>query len=191
MISLDQMMELMQGYGLWLLAPVAIVEGPFVSVIAGYLAHLGVFNVVAAFLILVLADLVGDTLFYLFGRKGIRLLSPRWRARLGLSDDRLINLADHFRDKGGRTLIIGKLTHSLGAFALIAAGVAHMRFLPFLWFNLIATLPKSLFFIALGYTLGVAYKRVDSYIFWFSLVPLVALTIWGLGRYLRRRGKKQ
>ena len=187
MIALDQALQLMQDHGLWLLALIAILEGPIITVIAGYLAHLGAFNPVAVYVVVVLADLVGDTLFYLFGRSGIGWLSPRWRARLGMSDDRLAGLADHFRDKGGRTLIVGKLTHTLGALALIAAGVAHMRFLPFLWYNFIATLPKSLFFLVLGYSLGIAYKRVDAWIFWFSLVPLVVLALWGLHHYFRRR----
>lgn len=190
MIQLDQAVHLVQSHGLLLLAPIAILEGPIITVIAGYLAHLGAFNPVAAYVVIVLADLVGDTLFYLFGRSGVGWLSPRWRARLGLSDERLVGLTDHFRDRGGRTLIVGKLTHTLGALALIAAGVVHMRFLPFLWYNFIATLPKSLFFLGLGYGLGVAYKRVDAYIFWFSLVPLVVLALWGFNHYFRRREKQ-
>ncbi len=188
MISLDQIVQLMQGHGLWLLAPIAIVEGPIVTVIAGYLAHLGAFSPVAAFIVVVLADLVGDTLFYLFGRFGVRRLPRRWRARLGLGDARLALVTRHFETMGGRTLIIGKLTHTLGALALIAAGLAHMRFLPFLWYNLVATLPKSLFFLLVGYGLGAAYRQVDAWIFWFSLVPLVALALWLLGRTLKRRG---
>jgi len=191
MINLDQAVQLMQSHGLWLLAPIAILEGPIITVVAGYLAHLGAFNPVAAYVIVVVADLVGDVLFYLFGRSGKRWLSPRWRARLGLHDDRLAGLASHFRDKGGRTLIAGKLTHTLGALALIAAGIARMPFLPFLWYNFIATLPKSLFFLMLGYSLGLAYTQVDAWIFWFSLVPLVVLALWGLDRYFKRREQRK
>lgn len=187
MITLDQAVHLLQSHGLWLLAPIAILEGPIISVIAGYLAHLGAFSLGAAYVTVVLADLVGDVLLYLFGRSGLRWLSPRWRARLGLTEERLAGLAEHFATRGGRTLVVGKLTHTLGAFALIAAGMAHMRFLPFLWYNFLATLPKSLFFLMLGYALGAAYKRVDAYIFWFSLVPLVALALWGLNHYFKRR----
>lgn len=187
MIALDQALQMMQSHGLWLLAPIAILEGPIITVIAGYLAHLGAFSPGAAYVIVVLADLVGDVLFYLFGRSGLGWLSPRWRRRLSLTEDRLAGLAEHFATKGGRTLIVGKLTHTLGALALIAAGMAHMRFLPFLWYNFLATLPKSLFFLMLGYGLGAAYKRVDAWIFWFSLVPLVALAQWVLNHYFKRR----
>jgi len=189
MIGSDGVMHLMQNYGLLLLAPVAIMEGPIVTVIAGYLAHLGAFNIVAAYVVVVLADLVGDTGLYWFGRSGVRWLPPKWRTRLGLTDARLTLLAAHFRDQGGRTLVIGKLTHSLGLVALIAAGISRMKILPFLWFNLLATLPKSLIFLMIGYSLGYAYRRVDAYIFWLSLVPLVAFAILGIGWYLKRRGK--
>ncbi len=190
MIGPDAVLQLMHSYGLWLLAPVAILEGPIVTVIAGYMAHLGAFNVTAAYVVVVLADLVGDSLLYWFGRSGVGWLSDKWRARLGLTDARLNQLAEHFRVQGGRTLVIAKLTHSLGLVALIAAGVSRMRMVPFLWYNLLATLPKSLFFLIIGYSLGYAYKRVDGYIFWFSLVPLIAAALFGARWYFMHRKKK-
>ncbi len=190
MIGPDAALQLMQSYGLLLLAPVAILEGPIVTVIAGYLAHLGVFSIYAAFVVVVLADLVGDLMLYWLGRSGINWLSPRWRARLGLSDERLTSLCDHFSQRGGRTLVVAKLTHSLGLVALVAAGVSRMAVLPFLWYNLLATLPKSLFFLIVGYTLGYAYRQVNAYIFWLSLVPLAIALIFGIHWYLRRRVKE-
>lgn len=190
MIGPDAALQLMHSYGLLLLAPVAILEGPIVTVIAGYLAHLGVFSVYAAYIIVVLADLVGDAALYALGRGGINWLSPKWRDRLGLNEKRLSYLGDHFRDEGGRTLVVAKLTHSLGVVALVAAGVSHMRMLPFLWYNLLATLPKSLFFLIIGYSLGYAYRQVNSYIFWLSLVPLVLFFIFGIHWYLRRKVKE-
>lgn len=191
MITPDQAVELMQSHGLWLLAPIAVLEGPIITVIAGYLANIGAFNPVAAYIVVVVADLVGDVAFYFLGVTGMAWLPVSWRRKLGLSDERLSGLVDHFRAAGGRTLIAGKLTHTLGALALIAAGVARMPFLSFLWYNFVATLPKSLFFLLLGYTLGVAYKNVNGYIFWFSLVPTVLLIFWGLHRYFRRREKQE
>lgn len=191
MITPDQAVDLMQNYGLWLLAPVAVLEGPIITVIAGYLAHIGAFNPVATYIVVVLADLVGDVAFYFLGVTGMAWLPASWRRRLGLSDDRLDLLVDHFLAAGGRTLIVGKLTHSLGALALVAAGMARMPFLPFLWYNFVATLPKSLFFLLLGYSLGVAYQNVNGYIFWFSLIPIIVLAFWGLHRFLRRREKQK
>lgn len=186
MITPDQAMQVLQSHGLWILAPIAVLEGPIITVIAGYLAHLGAFSPVSAYVIVVLADLVGDAVFYLFGRSGIGWLSPRWRNRLGLRQERLAKLRDHFQAQGGRTLILGKLTHTLGALALVAAGMAHMRFVPFLWYNFIATLPKSLVFLMLGYSLGLAYKQVNGWIFWGSLVPLVLVAVWAASHFLRR-----
>ncbi len=189
MIGPDAVLDLIHVNGLWLLAPVAILEGPIVTVIAGYMAHLGVFNVFAAYGIVVVADLVGDSLLYWFGHSGLGALSSKWRARFGLTDVRIERLSSHFHAQGGRTLVIAKLTHSLGIVALVAAGVSHMRFLPFLWYNLLATLPKSLFFLIIGYSLGYAYQQVDAYIFWLSLVPLVVFAILGVRWHLKRRGE--
>jgi len=190
MIGADSALHLMQNYGLLLLAPVAILEGPIVTVIAGYMAHLGVFSPVTAYVIVVLADLVGDSLLYLLGKGGVAWISPKWSARLGLSDQRMAELSAHFHQQGGRTLVIAKLTHSLGLVALVAAGASRMRMGPFLWYNLLATLPKSLFFLGLGYFLGYAYRQVNDYIFWLSLVPVIIFALLGLRWYFRRRSSK-
>ncbi len=187
MVSPDTAMQLLQDHGLWLLAPVAIIEGPIATVIAGYLGHLGFLNLYVAFVVVVLADLVGDTLFYWLGARGIGWISPRWRVRLGLHEQRLADIARHYKTQGGRTLVIGKLTHSLGMVALVAAGVARMRFWPFLGYNLVATIPKSGLFLLLGYSLGYAYQQVNAWIFWLSLVPLAALGLYLLFRYLSRK----
>ena len=37
----DAVLHLMQAHGLWLVGPMAVIEGPIVTVIAAYLAKLG------------------------------------------------------------------------------------------------------------------------------------------------------
>lgn len=187
MMNLNTVVGLLHAHGLVLLAPLAVLEGPIVSVLAGWLVQLGLLNFVAAYAVVVLGDLFGDTLLYLLGRWGLKRMSLRWRARLGLRRVRMEELATHFRTKGGRTLVVAKLTHSLGFAALLVAGAVRMPFGTFLWYNLLGTLPKSLAFILLGYGLGHFYARIDSYIFWASLVMLALLVISGTIWYLRRK----
>lgn len=190
MISLATILQLVQTHGLLLLFVLAVAEGPIVSVIGAYLAKLGLMDVYAVFAVVVTADLIGDMLFYELGRNGSRWLSTKWQHRLHLDDSRIDKLKEHFRDKGGRTLVIGKITHSAGMLVLAAAGAAHMNVAKFLGWNLVATIPKSAFFVVLGYSLGYAYKAIDGYLFKASMVLLalivVAAVTWFTHRWLKR-----
>lgn len=186
MVDLQTILHLIQAHGLLLLAPIAIVEGPIVTVLGAYLARLGYMNLGAVLAVVILADLVGDTLLYELGRAGPRVLPARWLDRLGLHDARLEAMADHFRIRGGRTLVLGKITHSAGMLVLMAAGAARMNYGAFLWYNLLGTVPKSLAFAVIGYTLGYAYGAIDSWIFKASLglgVLLAAGALWWLARH--------
>ncbi len=190
-MDLATIQQLVQTHGLWLLAPVSVLEGPVVTVIAAYMASLGLLNLFAVYVVCVFGDLVGDGILYGLGRFGPRILPGRWQVRMGLKKSRRVGLAGHFRDSGGRTLIIGKLTHSAGAAVLVAAGAGKMPFGSFLLFNLLGTLPKTLLFVILGYMFGYAYHTIDNYIFRVSMVFLLVIVIAGGFWFYHRRIKQK
>ena len=185
-VTLATLTTLIQNNGLALLLPLSVVEGPIVSVVAGWLARLGLLPFGWAYGVLVLGDLIGDALHYAIGRSGARILPVRWRVRFGLEGAGAGQLVRHFGENGGRTLMVAKLTHSLGFAALIAAGAARMPLPAFLWYNLVATLPKSLAFLMLGYGLGHASVLINSWIWRVSLLLLLisaGVAVW----FYRRR----
>jgi membrane protein DedA with SNARE-associated domain len=187
MIGLETITVLMAKHGLAVVAPIAVLEGPIVTVIAAWLASQHLFSVWSVSVVVILADVVGDIGLYALGRWGLHRLPARWRTKLGLNRDRLLRNGRHFRDKGVRTLLFGKWTHSAGAPVLVAAGVARMNFWLFAGTNLIATIPKSLLFVTLGYQLGAYYGSIDSWIARASLIALglilLGVAIW----YFRRK----
>lgn len=188
-MNMDVIQNLVQAYGLWLLVPVSILEGPIVTVIAAYMASLGLMNVYAVFAVCVVGDLIGDAILYMVGRFGPRSLPGRWQVRLGLRRKQRKGLESHFAQVGGRTLIIGKLTHSAGAAVLVASGAGKMPIWSFLWYNLLGTLPKTAGFTILGYVFGYAYSTIDSYMFRASMIMLVLLAVGG-GVWWMIRGKR-
>jgi membrane protein DedA with SNARE-associated domain len=183
LFTLDNLVALIQAHGLWLLVPFAVIEGPIVTVIAAYLARMGLMNVWAVYAVCVVSDLIGDVMYYAIGRYGTHLLPERWLVKLGLNEARQMTLTDHFTQKGGRTLLFGKWTHSTGLPIMLASGMARMPLGAYIWYNLIGTVPKTALFVALGYFIGHAYASIDTYIARISLVLLgvvliVALYIW-------------
>ncbi len=183
MTSDADLLALLSTHGIAILAPLAIIEGPIVTVIAAWLASLGLLDLREVLICVVLADLVGDSLLYLAGRFGLDWMPLRWRTGLRLNRRRLVRLARMFQTDGAKILIIGKLTHGAGFAVLLAAGAARMPFLTFLTANFVATVPKSLALAALGYLAGAAYGEISTGIYWLSLAVIAVLTLAVLQRH--------
>lgn len=173
-MTTDALVQIIQSYGLLLLFPLAMIEGPIITVIGGWLARAGLLPLGWVYVTAVVADLVGDMILYYLGRSGTRFLPARWLERLGIGPQRLAKLSAHFDQHGGRTIVLTKLTHAFGIAVLPAAGAARMNVPSFLLFNLLATLPKTLFFLAVGYLLGQAHARIGNWIWWGSALVLLA-----------------
>lgn len=181
------LLALLSSHGIAILAPLAVIEGPIVTIIAGWFASLGILDVRAVIVVVILADLAGDSLLYLAGRMGFEGLPARWRLSLGLSRKRIVRMARLFRSHGPRIIILGKLTHAAGFAILIAAGAARMPYGSFILSNLIGTVPKSLALVALGWLAGAAHQQIASGIFW---VSLIVVGLIALGWLMRHRLKE-
>lgn len=178
----DAVFAVLQTHGLYLLMPLAVVEGPVVSVAAGVLSALGVLPLGPSFLVLVLADLVGDTLFYATGRFGAGLLPRSLSVRLR-RQARVLRVPA----LGWRFLVIGKLTHAVGALVLLGAGMARMPLPTFLLVNLLATLPKSAALLTFGWVSAEALVRVESLVLKLSLVGLAVALAFAIHVFRRSR----
>jgi len=175
---------------LWLF-PLAVAEGPLVAMVAGAMVSLGLVSWPLAYPLVVAADLLGDTAFYLLGRFGHRPRVRRALGRLGVKRSSLDGLEALFRKRGARVLVGGKLTHFAGAPVLAAAGLARVSYGRFLLWNLVATVPKSATLMAAGYLFGwqaVRYlDRGSVLLLLISLAALVGLAAWRWS--MRDRGK--
>ena len=149
-----ELAALIREHGLLIIAPIALVEGPIVSVATGYLVKLDLINLWPALAVLVLADLVGDAIVYALGRWGRPYVPLDRLTRLGVTRRRLARVLRAFHRKGGRILVFGKLTHVAGFTVLLAAGIARMPLPRFLALNLLATLPKAAVLVTLGWWFG-------------------------------------
>jgi membrane protein DedA with SNARE-associated domain len=167
----------------WLLAyryvilfPLVVIEGPIVTILAGFLASLGQFNLFICYPLIVVADVVGDLFMYAQGRWGGKPAVEKWGRHFGIKPEIVVRLEEHFKKHPGKTLIFGKISHFFGGPVLIAAGMARMKLSEFLWFNFLATLPKSLILLLIGFYFGEAYAKFDKF-FTFAGWAAVALIV--------------
>ncbi len=163
-----------------ILFPLVIIEGPIVTILAGFLASLGQFNLFICYPLIVVGDVIGDLFMYAQGRWGGKPVVERWGRRFGIKPDLVERLEEHFKKHPGKTLVFGKISHFLGGPVLIAAGMARMSLPKFLWFNFLATLPKSLVLLLVGFYFGEAYAKFDkffTYAGWAAVILVVLCAV--------------
>jgi membrane protein DedA with SNARE-associated domain len=188
---LQQIILLLTAHKYLFLFPVAVVEGPIITVIAGFLSSLGLLNIFIAYAIVVAGDIVGDIMHYAFGYYGGQRFVKRWGRFLGITSERVEQLEKHFEKHTGKTLIIGKLAQVVGAVVLVAAGIARVPFRKFIWYNFIATLPKSLILLLIGYYSGESYVKISSYLDYTAIGTVVAAVIFIVIYFMMRKLSKK
>lgn len=185
MIPLDTLGPSFSQYGLWLVAAASVVEGPIVTVFSTALAREGALPLWPLAVILFAGDLAGDVLHYMLGRRGLAKMPRPWRRWLRLGPSQAVHLSRHFDQHGGKTLMLAKLTHSVGAPVLIAAGMARMSLWPFLGWNALAALPKTAILMALGWYAGDAWRQIEMWLgrwTWVLLIAVAAIAALWLAR---------
>lgn len=171
-MPLDQAVAWLTTYKYFALFPLAVLEGPIITVIAGFFASLGYLNLIIAYTIIVVGDLAGDVLYYFLGRYGGRTFVDKWGKYLGADKEQVESLEKQFDKNGNKLLFIGKLSHGIGGAFLLAAGVIKMPFNRFLMSNMLATLIKSLALLLIGFYFGHAITSINSYLEKISLITL-------------------
>ena len=169
-------------YSYLILFPMVVVEGPVVTIISGFLVSLGFMDFIPTYLTIVTADLTGDFLYYCAGRWW---LNKTYKGILNFFsiDMRVVRkLEAAIKKSRGPFLFFGKLSHALGGIILFAAGSAEIPIKEFLWFNFLATLPKSLILLAVGYYFGSTVSNFKKYVD-FTVLGLFILTLLLIGLY--------
>ncbi len=189
-MSSADLLILIQNYSYFLIFPAAIIEGPIITIISGFLAHLGYLSFSLAYLTLLLSDTTGCTLYYLAGRYWRNLVWVKKRlSRWGYSENSEKFLEDHFRKHKIKTIIIAKFSHGLGWMVHLSAGVAKVNFLEFVFFNIISAIPKTLILMLVGFYLGNSLEKIDSYLsfIWIAGIFVVLFIILYLliNKYVR------
>jgi membrane-associated protein len=163
-------------HGSALILPLAVVEGPVVSVVTGFLTAQGFFTWYWALPVLMCGDLIGDVVYYAIGRAGITPLGCIGRlvgVRGGLTPAFQRDLAGN----ATKMLLIGKWTHTIGGLVLVGSGMLRLPLSRFILVNLLATVPKSALLFGFGYFAGDHYPFLERH----YVLGLLALCIIGVG----------
>ncbi len=186
--SLHLALQWLAHYKYWVIFPIAVVEGPMVTVLAGFLSSQGQLNFLTAYAIIAIADLAGDALYYLLGRFGRQAAMAKVGRFFGVTPERIMALEKHFANHPKKIFIAGKMAHGIGTVVLAAAGFAKVPFRKFIFLNIFPTLFKSLILLAVGYYFGRAYEHINTYLDYSAIaIGIICAGLYvGLIRYSNR-----
>ncbi|OHA78897.1 MAG: hypothetical protein A2V96_01635 [Candidatus Yonathbacteria bacterium RBG_16_43_6] len=159
--------------------PIAVIEGPIIALVAGFLVSLGYLKFIQAYIILVIADITGDIIYYYVGyfsnkKKFLEKYGSRFPAVL-----RNFNMLDNLWEKHERkTILLSKLSYGLCIPFLMSAGISRMPIKRYVTYVTIIDLIKFGVIMAIGYFLGYSFQKAESYILYFGIAVAVILIIF-------------
>lgn len=183
MIQSSEIFKLLFTYSYLILFPLVVIEGPIVSIIAGVLVSLGFMDFLPTYLTIVTGDLSGDLLYYSAGRWWLNKTYKGLLKFFRINFDLIHKLEKAVKKNKGPFLFFGKLSHAIGGLILFAAGSAGIPVREFMWFNFLATLPKSLILLGVGYYFGSTISNFNKYVD-FTVLGLFIFTLFLVGAYL-------
>ena len=174
------------------LFPLALFEGPLVSLAVGFMVSLGYFNFLLAYAILLLGDLIPDTLYYAIGRFGNkRELIERHGRSMPLLSRHFPLLEKLWHEHGRKTMFLSKLAYGLSTPLLISAGLVNLSFKKFFSYAFPITLFQYAIIMAIGYFLGYSYERAVNYITDVGLLLAVVILLGAGYVFVRRYARRQ
>ncbi|MEK7174254.1 MAG: DedA family protein [Patescibacteria group bacterium] len=172
--------------------PLAVLEGPIVMTLGGFLLKLGYFSFWPLYITLMVGDLLADVIWYAVGYWGGRALILKYGHWVNISEELFEKTAAAFHRHQNKVLFLSKITMGLG-FALvilITAGAVRIPFRKYLIFNAVGQMAWTGILMSVGYFFGKLYLVVNEGLRVAAIaafVVIVIAAIAGVSRALRKR----
>ena len=170
----------------------ALVEGPVIMTLAGFMLRLGYADFWPLYLTLMAGDLVADSLWYGLGYYFAHPLVKKFGRFIDVSEELLVKTTALFQKYPNKILFLSKITMGLGfaMVVLIAAGLSRVPFKKYITFLAIGQIFWTALLMSIGYFFGNFYLVINKNLRLISLfvfVAIVAFLVRGVSRYLRTR----
>jgi membrane-associated protein len=176
---MDTLIYCLTTYKYALLFPLAVIEGPVLAILVGWLCAAGIFRIAPAYGILILGDMVGDSGFYLLGRMTADGRFERFAAKLGFGARRIERVRRWFRENPVRTISASKISLGVGPAGLFLAGQCRIPYKTFLPVCTGVAALQYFFYLLSGMLLGHGYLILIHYLNVLSsvIITLAAATV--------------
>ncbi len=171
---MDHIVNLLIQYKYLILFPLAIVEGPILAVIAGFLCTSGFLNPLYVLPVIVLGDIIGDSICYSLGRWGMPKFFRKIGYRFGLGPRQIERAKKYFDANPGTTISLSKITLGIGVAGIYLAGNARVPYKKFIRISLATSVLQYLIYLSIGLFFGQAYIQISHYLDYFASISIVA-----------------
>ncbi|MDZ7611253.1 MAG: DedA family protein [Candidatus Moranbacteria bacterium] len=177
----QQMLDIITFWGYPLMFLIMIAEGPVATLAGAFLASMGIFNIYIVLALSIIADTIGDVLFYSAGYFGGHPALKKAEKFFRVKQSLLEGLKERFKESGAKIIFTVKATTGLCSITFVLAGVVRMNFKKFLLYSTLGGIIWSTILSGLGYFFGFAAKEVDNYIQyagWVVFASVAALIVF-------------
>ncbi|MCK4635771.1 MAG: DedA family protein [Candidatus Moranbacteria bacterium] len=181
--------QFLTDYGYWIILPLMIIEGPIVTILAAFMASLGIFDITTVLLLSIVGDVVGDIMLYGVGRIWGMTFVRRVGKYMGITESLVLKMEKFFEKHGGKTIFSVKSTTGLCWATWVAAGIVKMKFWRFVWYSFLGGVVWSAFLVAMGYFFGEFYERIVEgikfagwIVFGIGVLVIVGMNVYKKGK---------
>ncbi len=158
-------LKYLSAYGYIALVPLAMLEGPIIALVAGFMVYLGVFSFIPAYLIMLLGDFVPDSAYYAIGYYGKKdKLITKYDTKSKLISRHFGYIEKLWHGHTMKTMFVSKLAYGFSIPLLVTAGLVRLPYKKFIWQALIVTLFQYGLLMTIGYFLGQSYMSAAPYV---------------------------
>lgn len=162
--DMNNLIEWLTDYKYAVLFPLAILEGPVVAVVAGWLCAAGLMRLSIAYPIVVAGDMISDTGCYLLGRLTSTERLGRLAQMVGVNPAKIRRLRCWLRNNPVKMISISKIALGVGPAGIFLAGQSGVPYSRFLSICIGMSALQYFFYLLAGMLLGHGYLALTHYL---------------------------
>src|SRR5919201_2321550 len=139
-----------------------VAPGEFTVILGGVIAGQGTINIFVLIAIVWVCTMTGDSLSFFLGRRLGRRFLVRHGPKFRLTPERLEQVDEHFRRRGGATVLVGRFVGFVRPIAPFVAGASGMRYRRFLPYSVVGTGIWGPGLCVLGYVFWQSFDQVTK-----------------------------
>ena len=184
--------QFLTDYGYWIILPLMIIEGPIVTILAAFMASMGIFGVFEVLVLSVIGDIAGDMMLYGVGRAWGMTFVRKVGKYMGITESLVLKMERFFERHGGKTVFSVKSTTGLCWATWVAAGIVKMKFWRFVWYSFLGGIVWSSFLVFMGFFFGEFYEGIVERIKFAGWIVfgIAVVVIVGMNVYKKRKSEE-
>jgi membrane-associated protein len=158
------LINLIQIHGYLFLFFLMILEGPVITMIAGFIASFGILNIHYLIILATLGNFIPDLMFFSIGKFSRIKKIENFLYNLGMTKARMIKIERNLKKHPIKSIVIIKLTPILAIPGIIVAGFMKSSSLKkFAIISLITNIISAFVFLSIGFYSGAILNKIMNY----------------------------